>query len=66
MTMATSATPKNYTSLTDVTHFHWAGGVPRLLRELRENLVLDAVTITGETIGAIADAAEDIPGQAII
>jgi dihydroxy-acid dehydratase len=47
-------------------HFHWAGGVPRLLRELRENLVLDAVTITGETIGAIADAAEDIPGQAII
>lgn len=47
-------------------HFHWAGGVPRLLREVRENLVLNAVTITGETIGAIADAAEDIPGQAII
>jgi dihydroxy-acid dehydratase len=47
-------------------HFHWAGGVPRLLRELRENLDLDAPTITGETIGQIADAAEDIPGQGII
>ncbi|MDQ4134983.1 MAG: dihydroxy-acid dehydratase, partial [Pseudomonadota bacterium] len=47
-------------------HFHWAGGVPRLLRELRENLDLDAVTITGQTIGDIADSAEDIPGQGII
>ena len=47
-------------------HFHWAGGVPRLLRELRENLALDAPTITGMTIGEIADAAEDIPGQGII
>jgi dihydroxy-acid dehydratase len=47
-------------------HFHWAGGVPRLLRELRDNLALDAMTITGETIGAIAEMAEDIPGQAII
>ncbi|HEX2552913.1 MAG TPA: IlvD/Edd family dehydratase [Microvirga sp.] len=47
-------------------HFHWAGGVPRLLRELRENLDLEAPTITGATIGEIADAAEDIPGQGII
>lgn len=47
-------------------HFHWAGGVPRLLKELRQNLALDAMTITGETIGAIAEMAEDVPGQAII
>ena len=47
-------------------HFHWAGGVPRLLRELKENLALDAMTVTGSTIGAIADAAEDIPGQTIV
>jgi dihydroxy-acid dehydratase len=47
-------------------HFHWAGGVPRLLRELRDHLVLDAVTITGRTIGEIAASAEDIPGQSII
>src|SRR3954454_5804520 len=31
-------------------HFHWAGGVPRLMKELREDLTLDAMTITGETI----------------
>ena len=47
-------------------HFHWAGGVPRLLKELRDHLALDAVTITGETIGAIADAAEDVTGQTVI
>jgi dihydroxy-acid dehydratase len=47
-------------------HFHWAGGVPRLLRELREHLVLDGATVAGQTIGDIADAAEAIPGQRII
>jgi dihydroxy-acid dehydratase len=47
-------------------HFHWAGGVPRLMQELRDHLALDAVTISGETIGAIADAAEDVPGQTTI
>ena len=47
-------------------HFHWAGGVPRLMQELRDHLALDAVTVTGETIGAIADGAEDVPGQTTI
>jgi dihydroxy-acid dehydratase len=47
-------------------HFHWAGGMPRLLKELREDLVLDAMTVSGQTIGAIAEAAEDIPTQGII
>ena len=47
-------------------HFHWAGGVPRLLRELREHLALDAVTVCGRTLGAIADAAEHVPTQRIV
>jgi dihydroxy-acid dehydratase len=47
-------------------HFHWAGGMPRLLKEVRANLSLDAMTVTGGTIGAVADAAEDIPGQRVI
>ena len=47
-------------------HFHWAGGVPRLLQELREHLALDAVTVSGRTIGEIADGAENIPNQTII
>jgi len=47
-------------------HFHWAGGVPRLLQELRDHLDLEAVTVTGETIGAVANRAEDVPGQTII
>jgi dihydroxy-acid dehydratase len=47
-------------------HFHRAGGVPRLMRELRDDLALDALTVTGETIGAIVDSAEDSPGQSVI
>jgi dihydroxy-acid dehydratase len=47
-------------------HFHWAGGVPRLLQELREHLALDAVTVSGQTIGEIADGAETVPTQTII
>jgi dihydroxy-acid dehydratase len=47
-------------------HFHWAGGVPRLLQELREHLALDAVTVSGRTVGEIADGAENIPTQSII
>jgi dihydroxy-acid dehydratase len=47
-------------------HFHWAGGVPRLMRELRDLLELDALTISGETIGDIVHQVEEIPGQTII
>lgn len=47
-------------------HFHWAGGMPRLLKEVRDHLKLDAITVTGATIGAIAAAAEDVPGQRVI
>jgi dihydroxy-acid dehydratase len=32
-------------------HFHWAGGVPRLLHELRDRLDLDAQCVEGTTLG---------------
>ncbi len=47
-------------------HFHWAGGMPKLLKELRGHLDLDAMTVSGQTIGEIADAAEEVPNQTII
>ena len=47
-------------------HFHWAGGVPRLLRELGDLLDLDAPTVTGATLREIAEAAEIVPGQDVI
>jgi dihydroxy-acid dehydratase len=47
-------------------HFHWAGGVPRLLRELGALIDLDAPTVLGGTLRDYADAAEDVPGQEVI
>jgi dihydroxy-acid dehydratase len=47
-------------------HFHWAGGVPKLMRELGDHLDRSAPTIDGRTIGEVADAAEDVPNQSII
>lgn len=47
-------------------HFHWAGGVPRLLRELSDRLDLSLPTVSGATLGAIAAAAEEVPGQTVI
>jgi dihydroxy-acid dehydratase len=47
-------------------HFHWAGGTMRMLREVKELLALDAMTISGETLGAAIEAAPDVPGQTII
>ena len=47
-------------------HFHWAGGVPKLMKELGDRLDRSVPTIDGRTIGEIADAAEDIPNQTII
>jgi dihydroxy-acid dehydratase len=47
-------------------HFHWAGGVPRLLRELGELIDLAAPTVLGGTLRDYADAAEDVPGQEVI
>ncbi len=47
-------------------HFHWAGGMPKLLKELRGHLDCDAMTVSGQSIGEIAEAAEEVPGQSII
>ncbi|KAA2235536.1 IlvD/Edd family dehydratase [Salinarimonas soli] len=47
-------------------HFHWAGGMPRLLGELRDHLVLDAPTVAGPTIGEIATGAGDFPEGGVI
>ena len=37
--------------------FHHAGGMPRLLRELRPLLHLDALTVSGRTLGEELDDA---------
>jgi dihydroxy-acid dehydratase len=38
-------------------HFHAAGGMPALLRELKPLLHLDALTVTGRTLGEALEAA---------
>ncbi|MFT0861831.1 IlvD/Edd family dehydratase [Ancylobacter sp. G4_0304] len=47
-------------------HFHHAGGVPKLLKELGDLIDLDAPTVTGATLREVAAAAEDVPGQDVI
>ncbi len=47
-------------------HFNQAGGMPRLLRELRPWLDLSARTMAGNTLADVIDAAEDMPGQTVI
>jgi len=47
---------------------HEAGGVPVLVDRLRELGVLhaDAITVTGKTVGEIADEAKETPGQRVV
>ncbi|MGL4288131.1 MAG: IlvD/Edd family dehydratase [Phreatobacter sp.] len=47
-------------------HFHHAGGVPKLLKQLGDLIDLDAMTVSGRTLREIAAAAEDVPGQDVI
>ena len=47
-------------------HFHHAGGMPRLLAQLGAAIDRDCPTVSGQTLGQIADAAEDVPGQDVI
>ncbi|MEN3286374.1 MAG: hypothetical protein V7634_674, partial [Bradyrhizobium sp.] len=42
-------------------HFHHAGGVPKLLKQLGGLIDLDAKTITGETLRDIVARAEEVP-----
>jgi dihydroxy-acid dehydratase len=46
--------------------FHAAGGMPALLRELRPLLKLDALTVTGKTLGENLDAAPAAFPQTVI
>jgi len=47
-------------------HFHWAGGVPRLLAELGDRIDLDAPTVTGAPLRSYADGAERVRGRDVI
>ena len=44
-------------------HFHHAGGLPALMREISPFLDRNALTISGRTIGEIIAEAEEVPGQ---
>jgi dihydroxy-acid dehydratase len=44
-------------------HFHHAGGVPKLMKQLGSLIDLDAKTVTGETLRDVVAKAEDVPGQ---
>jgi len=47
-------------------HFHQAGGVPRLMQELKHVLALDAKHVMGGTLGDAIKHFEDVPGQTVI
>ena len=47
-------------------HFHHAGGLPRLMWELRDLLDTSARTVAGGTIGEALKKAEHVPGQTVI
>ena len=47
-------------------HFHYAGGMPALMRELASVLDQSALTVSGGTIGDATAAAEEVPGQDVI
>src|SRR5437764_7438139 len=47
-------------------HFHHAGGMPRLLREIAQYLDLSARVVTGGTFADYMANGEDVPGQQVI
>ena len=49
-------------------HLHEAGGVPLVVKRLKDAGLLNesAVTVTGQTIGEVADAATETPGQEVV
>jgi dihydroxy-acid dehydratase len=47
-------------------HFHYAGGVPRLMQELKDLLKLGAKHVMGGTLGDAIKVFEDVPGQTVI
>lgn len=47
-------------------HFHWAGGMPVLLREIAGHLDVSALSVTGGTIADAIAGAETVRGQTVI
>ncbi|WP_022722207.1 dihydroxy-acid dehydratase, partial [Rhodopseudomonas sp. B29] len=47
-------------------HFHHAGGVPKLMKQLGDLIDLDAKTITGASLRDVVARAEEVPGQDVI
>ena len=47
-------------------HFHHAGGVPKLLRELGDLVDLDVPTVAGGTLRDVVEGAEEVAGQTVI
>ncbi|MCU1292396.1 MAG: dihydroxy-acid dehydratase [Bryobacterales bacterium] len=47
-------------------HFHQAGGVPRLMKELADLLSTDVPTVAGGTLADSIASAENVPGQDVI
>ena len=47
-------------------HFHYAGGLPALMRELKQFLDLNALSVSGGTIGDVIAQAEEAPGHEVI
>jgi dihydroxy-acid dehydratase len=45
--------------------FHFAGGLPALMNRLREHLALDALTVSGSTLGAQVDGREVVDDETI-
>jgi dihydroxy-acid dehydratase len=47
-------------------HFHWAGGMPRLMAELEDVLDTSQLSVAGGTLADIIAQAEIVPGQDVI
>ncbi len=47
-------------------HFHWAGGMPKLLKELGDLIDRTAPTVAGPPLGELIDRAEEVRGQTVI
>src|ERR1700753_1699035 len=44
-------------------HFHHAGGVPKLMKQLGDLIDLEAKTVEGKTLREVVAGAEEVPGQ---
>jgi dihydroxy-acid dehydratase len=47
-------------------HFHHAGGMPKLLKQLGELIDTSAPTVAGGTLADVVAGAEEVPGQDVI